>query len=144
MRIPRMIGSRGFAIVMMLAALTPLSAAEPGDANAGVSSHQMSCCASHGWSFPRPLTKLGRGLSNLTFGWLEVPQNLDKGYEQRPDDVATGLFTGAVAGLGKTVQRMGVGAYETLTFWLPAPAEYEPILPPLKYFTQRYGVERVQ
>ena len=143
MPMTRTMGWIGLAAAMIWTALTPMSVAEPGDAYTGTASQQTSCCASHGRSFSRPLTKLGRGLANLTFGWLEVPQNLDNGYAQRPDDVATGLFTGVAAGLVKTVQRTGVGAYETLTFWLPLPAEYEPILPPLKYFKQHYSIERV-
>ena len=135
MRVPRC-GWITIAAVVALGVLAPMSAAEHGRMETTTDSQQMSCCASHGCTFPRPLMKLGRGLSNLTFGWLELPQNIDAGYAQRPDDVATGMFTGVVVGLLKSLRRTGVGAYETLTFWVPAPAEYEPILPPVKYFRQ--------
>ena len=78
--------------------------------------------------------KLGRGLGNVFTGWLELPLNIQR--YMGPHDQATGLFTGIVVGLVRAVGRTGAGVYETATFFLPYPEHYEPILPPLEYFTE--------
>jgi putative exosortase-associated protein (TIGR04073 family) len=77
-------------------------------------------------------SKLGRGVSNALLGWLEVPLNVHKHYTTS-DTVGSGL-TGAAVGLFKGAVRMGVGVYETVTFFLPYPEQYAPILPTLEYF----------
>lgn len=76
--------------------------------------------------------KLGRGLSNLFGGWLEIPLNLHQRYS--PQDTAGSLFTGAAYGIVKRLVRTGVGAYEAVTFFLPYPGQFAPILPTLEYF----------
>ena len=76
--------------------------------------------------------KLGRGLGNLFAGWMEIPINLEKRYTER--DAPTAIFTGLAYGTVKAVARTAVGAYETLTFCVPYPEEYAPIMPPLEYF----------
>ena len=76
--------------------------------------------------------KLGRGLSNVFFGWLEIPLNLHQRYS--PQDTAGSLFTGAAYGIVKGFVRTGVGAYEAVTFFLPYPEQFAPILPTLEYF----------
>lgn len=76
--------------------------------------------------------KLGRGLSNVLFGWLEVPLNIDKRYA--PSDTGGSVLTGTAVGLFKGLVRTGVGAYETVTFFLPYPENFAPILPTLPYF----------
>lgn len=78
--------------------------------------------------------KLGRGVANLLGGWLEVPLNIHKRFAK--SDTAGSFFTGAVHGLFKGVVRTGVGAYETVTFFLPYPEHFAPILPTLEYFQQ--------
>ena len=78
--------------------------------------------------------KLGRGLGNTVGGWLELPLNIQKRYA--PGDAASSIFTGAVLGLVKGAVRTGVGAYEVVTFWLPYPEHYAPILPTLEYFNR--------
>ena len=76
--------------------------------------------------------KLGRGPSNLLGGWLEVPLGIHERYST--SDTAGGMLTGAVIGLCKGIVRTGVGAYETVTFFLPIPEDFAPILPTLPYF----------
>ena len=76
--------------------------------------------------------KLGRGVSNALLGWLEVPLTIEKRYT-KSDTVGSGL-TGAAIGIVKGAVRMGVGLYETVTFFLPYPEHFEPILPTLEYF----------
>ncbi|MBI2104910.1 MAG: exosortase system-associated protein, TIGR04073 family [Candidatus Omnitrophica bacterium] len=83
--------------------------------------------------------KLGRGLSNAFGGWLEIPLNFHQRYSM--SDTAGSLFTGAAYGLFKGLVRTGVGAYETVTFFLPYPEDFAPILPTLPYF-QREPKER--
>lgn len=76
--------------------------------------------------------KGGRGLSNVLFGWLEIPLNIDRRYS--PHDNVGSMLTGAGIGVFKGVVRTGVGLYETLTFFLPYPENFAPILPTLEYF----------
>ena len=83
--------------------------------------------------------KLGRGVSNALLGWLEIPLNVDKRYSTH-DTVGSSL-TGAGIGIVKGVVRTGVGVYETVTFFLPYPEHYAPILPTLEYF-QKQGRRR--
>ncbi|MBI2885319.1 MAG: exosortase system-associated protein, TIGR04073 family [Candidatus Omnitrophica bacterium] len=88
-------------------------------------------------AFQRPpvssrVEKLSRGAGNVVLGWLELPTALQR--EWSPRDPATGIVRGIVLGLAKGVARMGVGVYETVTFWLPLPRGFRPILPPPGYF----------
>lgn len=76
--------------------------------------------------------KLGRGLSNFLAGWMEIPLNLDQRYSA--SDTAGSIVTGAAYGVVKGLVRTGVGAYETVTFFLPYPEDFAPILPTLPYF----------
>ena len=76
--------------------------------------------------------KLGRGVANLFGGWLEVPLNIHKRYTLT--DTGGSFLTGAAHGVFKGVVRTGVGLYETVTFFLPYPENYAPILPTLEYF----------
>jgi putative exosortase-associated protein (TIGR04073 family) len=75
--------------------------------------------------------KLGRGLGNFLMGWLELPLNIQQRYQ--PSDAATSVLTGAAVGLVKGAVRTGVGLYETVTFLLPYPEQFAPILPTLEY-----------
>ncbi len=91
-------------------------------------SHAVAWC---GYTCPA-VEKLGRGLSNVAWGWLEVPLNMETRY--RASDTATSLTTGALYGAFNAVGRTLIGAFETVTFFLPVPERYAPILPPLAYF----------
>ena len=76
--------------------------------------------------------KLGRGVSNALLGWLEVPAAMSRRYEER--NTAGSLFAGAAYGMVRGVVRTGVGVYEAVTFFLPYPKDFAPILPTLAYF----------
>lgn len=78
--------------------------------------------------------KLGRGFSNTVGGWLEVPYQIEQRYTR--GDTAGSLFAGTLIGLAKGVVRTVVGVYETVTFWLPLPEHFAPILPTLPYFNK--------
>ena len=84
------------------------------------------------YNVPPALEKLGRGVSNVAGGWLEIPLNISKRYDLH--DTGTSLAVGAIAGLFKGVVRTVVGVYETLTFFIPLPRNFAPILPTLEYF----------
>ncbi|MCH7908949.1 MAG: exosortase system-associated protein, TIGR04073 family [Candidatus Hydrogenedentes bacterium] len=76
------------------------------------------------------INKLGRGLSNVLFGWTEIPLTFDKKM-RAGKPLAYLLTTSLVTGATKGVMRTGVGFYEVLTF--PQGGEevnYEAILEP--------------
>ncbi len=74
------------------------------------------------------LTKLFRGLTNLVTGWIEIPHQMSTTWkEQGP---GPGLTWGFLKGIGYAVGRTGIGAYETVTFPIPVPEGYKPIMHP--------------
>ena len=76
--------------------------------------------------------KLGRGLSNFLLGWLEIPLNVGKRYTA--SDTVGSTLGGVAIGAFKGAIRTGIGLYETVTFLVPYPEHYAPILPTLEYF----------
>lgn len=74
------------------------------------------------------LQKAGRGLAALTTAFLEIPGNIKRTTEE--EGAPAGWTKGFAMGLGMTVIRPTVGAYELITAPIPAPANYEPILKP--------------
>lgn len=75
-----------------------------------------------------PLRKLGRGLANTLTGVVEIPKKviLISKNENPLLGLTWGLIKGAAAGLLRTA----AGVYETVTFPIPAPADYEPMVQP--------------
>ena len=76
--------------------------------------------------------KLGRGVSNALAGWMELPINVQERYSR--SDTGGSFFTGVAYGVFKGAVRTAVGVYETVTFFLPYPENFAPILPTLDYF----------
>ncbi len=75
-----------------------------------------------------PVRKLGRGVANTFLGFLELPQNI---VDSAEDEGAIAAMTYGVAkGLAMTALRTGVGVYELVTFLVPLPSDYAPILEP--------------
>ena len=72
--------------------------------------------------------KFTRGAVNVTTGWAEVPKQTY--LVARQQGLPGGLIQGAIEGLGMCVARTLAGAYEILTFPLPLPAHYQPMLKP--------------
>lgn len=71
--------------------------------------------------------KFARGTGNFFTGPVEIPVNISK-------DIKTnrwGYCTGLVKGVGYGLVRSGVGLYEAITFPLPLPSDYEPIMEPV-------------
>ncbi len=81
-----------------------------------------------GSAFDKMQGKLGRGLANIFTGVVEVPKNISR--EWRKSDPITGIIVGGVKGVGYFATRVAVGAYETVTFPIPVPANYEPLMYP--------------
>lgn len=110
--------SRGFAVAAVLVALT-LSLGPAADA-AG---------PRYETSIPARMThKLLRGVGNVFLGVVEIPKTIWE--ETQALDPLTGTLTGVVKGTGRTIARMGVGVYEVVTFPVPVPKRYEPIIEP--------------
>lgn len=80
--------------------------------------------------FQRRIEKLGRGLSNVLFGWAELPLQWNDGVQmQRP--LTEILVTDTIKGTTKSFMRMGIGVYEFFTFyWDTGDRDYEPVLEP--------------
>lgn len=80
--------------------------------------------------FQKRLEKMGRGLSNVLFGWAELPLQWHNGVEmQRP--LTEILVTDTIKGTTKVFMRMGIGVYEFFTFyWDTADSNYEAVLEP--------------
>jgi putative exosortase-associated protein (TIGR04073 family) len=73
-----------------------------------------------------PTRKLGRGISNLLFGWAEVPYEIAtvNSYEGN-----NAIGVGVVRGVGRTVQRTAAGLFEIMTFPFPiVRGTYHPVL----------------
>jgi putative exosortase-associated protein (TIGR04073 family) len=64
-----------------------------------------------------PTRKLGRGISNLVWGWSEFPTQVAKINQDEGNSAAAGY--GVVRGVGRSVFRIGTGLVEILTFPFP-------------------------
>jgi len=72
--------------------------------------------------------KLGRGITNILTGWIEIPKNIAK--EWRAIDPFSGFVVGTCEGVAWGLGRTAAGCYDTLTFFLPIPADYAPLMEP--------------
>ena len=69
-----------------------------------------------------PVHKLGRGVSNMLTCWIEIPRNFHLGAQE--DNIVKGALWGLVKGFGLAATRLGVGAYEAVSFPIPYPMGY--------------------
>lgn len=78
----------------------------------------------------KALTKMGRGLSNIMFGWAEVPMTFDKNLKKgKPLGYLMGVAP--VLGTARAVMRTGTGVFETVTFpFSDKDVNYEAVLEP--------------
>ena len=72
--------------------------------------------------------KLGRGISNIAFGWLEFPKGIEDVGEQ--NNFIAGITWGPIYGLGRAAARTVAGAYEVVTFPVPVPPNFEALIKP--------------
>jgi putative exosortase-associated protein (TIGR04073 family) len=74
-----------------------------------------------------PTRKLGRGLSNMMFGWAEIPVTIGKINTEEGNAAAASY--GVVKGTGRAFVRFGVGFYEALLWPIPVyNGAYYPVL----------------
>ena len=74
-----------------------------------------------------PTRKLGRGISNVLFGWSELPTTIAKINQDEGNSAAAGY--GVVRGVGRSALRIGAGLAEIFTFPVPiARGTYYPLL----------------
>ena len=66
-----------------------------------------------------PIHKMGRGVTNVLTGWIELPKQIHLGRQE--ENPVAGLGWGLLKGAGLALLRSGVGLYEALTFPLPYP-----------------------
>ncbi len=87
--------------------------------------------------------KLSRGLVNIVTSPVEyyVQYNL----AADGTNPAVGLLGGLIYGTGYTVARIGSGAYDVVTFPIPLPKDYEPLMKPdtgIEAYQAMHGRER--
>mgnify|MGYP001565227314 CR=1 FL=1 len=75
-----------------------------------------------------PIRKLSRGLANVACGWGEFPKEILQETE-RSGDIG-GLLVAPFKGIAKFIGRTAVGVYEVITFLIPIPRNYEPVIDP--------------
>ncbi|NQT22360.1 MAG: exosortase system-associated protein, TIGR04073 family [Candidatus Omnitrophica bacterium] len=79
-----------------------------------------------------PIKKLGRGLCNIVSSPLELLQGIQ---DANNEGGFLAAFTwGVLKGLFQTGVRAGVGVYEVVTFPIPFPKDFEPILENPEFF----------
>ena len=120
-------------LVILAAAGAGQSEAAPASSEAAPPDHIDATVGGHG--LLAAFDKLGRGVSNALFGWLEIPATMSQHYDER--NTGGSLVAGAVYGTVRGLVRTGVGIFETVTFLLPIPEDYAPILPTLPYFDKQ-------
>jgi len=81
-----------------------------------------------------PTTKLGRGICNMIFFPLEIPEQISR--MNSSDGPLAASTVGVLKGFGCAIGRMGVGLFETITFAFPVPKHYKPILDDPEYFLE--------
>ena len=72
--------------------------------------------------------KLGRGIANTAFGWLEIPKGIEKVGDE--NNFLAAITWGTLYGTGNAVVRTLAGVYEIVTFPVPAPSNFEPLVKP--------------
>ena len=72
--------------------------------------------------------KLKRGIVNVVTGWVEIFNQPRKVAET--EGWGSGMTKGVALGVGWTVARTVVGAWDTVTFLFPIPSDYGPVLDP--------------
>lgn len=80
--------------------------------------------------FEKSLTKLGRGLSNIMFGWAEIPMTFDRKLKEgKPFAYLFGVVP--VLGTARALMRTSTGVFEAVSFpFSDADVRYEAVLEP--------------
>lgn len=74
-----------------------------------------------------PTRKLGRAVSNILYGWSELPTTVARVNDEEGNSAAAGY--GVVKGVGRSVMRLQAGIFELLTWPVPiVRGTYYPVL----------------
>ncbi len=73
-------------------------------------------------------TKFFRGIVNAATGWMEIPKQMIQ--TSQTSGAAKGWTWGFAKGIGFAVARSVMGAYEIITFPIPAPEGYRAVMHP--------------
>ena len=111
--------SVGIMVCVILWGGQPVQAEEPSLATEGIDESPV---------VEKSATKLGRGIANFTTGLAEVPKQIY--LVGRNEGWAAGALRGPIDGFGMFIARTLAGAYEVVTFPLPIPPQYQPMLQP--------------
>ncbi|MEA3489684.1 MAG: exosortase system-associated protein, TIGR04073 family [Candidatus Omnitrophota bacterium] len=82
-----------------------------------------------------PIKKLGRGVANVVTCPFELPKGMGDAKEDK--GIFAGLTWGIFEGTVNVVKRAVVGVYEIVTFPLPVPGDYEPIMEDPEFFLEK-------
>ena len=99
-----------FGKIFMIAAVVAVSVVCAGNASAASNEPQ--------WLM-RPVEKLGRGIANVAFCFLEMPMQWVE--VSREDGNIAGLTKGTLKGVCYVVARLAVGVVDVVTFPCPLP-----------------------
>ncbi len=80
-----------------------------------------------------PVKKLGRGIGNIFASPFYFIKGMGDTVEK--NGWLAGMTWGVLNGTVEVVKRVSVGAYEVVTFPVPIPGEYKPILENPEFFT---------
>ncbi len=80
------------------------------------------------------LKKLGRGLANIITCPVELPYRMGQANEESGPLAA--CTWGVLDGFFRTAARMIVGGYEVISFPIPFPSDYRPIIDDPEFFLQ--------
>jgi putative exosortase-associated protein (TIGR04073 family) len=133
----RSVCAAGLGVLLLAIGAGPARAADPAPAGSADRIEQVLVR----YNLHPAFEKLGRGAANLFAGWMEVPLGVHHRYSA--SDTAGSVLTGLAIGCFRGLVRTAVGAYETVTFFLPYPEHYAPILPTLEYFRRDSRRERL-
>lgn len=78
------------------------------------------------------MRKLGRGLANCVTFPIEIPEQVKR--TNYSDGPMAALTYGFIKGLAMMCTRLVVGVYEVVTFPVPVPKDYQPILTDPEFF----------
>jgi putative exosortase-associated protein (TIGR04073 family) len=75
-----------------------------------------------------PTRKLGRGIANIAYGWVELEQT--PALMNTAEGNSAAFSYGIVKGIGRTLARFGSGVYDVVTFPFPTyKGSYRTVLP---------------
>ncbi len=74
------------------------------------------------------LRKLSRGIANVLFGFVEVPNQITKVTSDKGG--GAGVTYGVGKGFVRWIGRELAGAYDVVTFPIPFPKGYKPVMKP--------------